>query len=65
MTRNGKIMPPLVRRAVYGQALARLDLALAKNTCSGVAENEKTRLWLLKIFGKAPAQKIPEISHDP
>jgi hypothetical protein len=57
MTRNGKIMPPLVRSEVYCQAFARLDLALAKNTHSDVAEYEKTRLWFLKIFGKAPGME--------
>jgi len=54
MPLNGKSTRPLVRNAVYGQAIARLDLALAKNTHSGLAEHEKTQLWLLKIFGRAP-----------
>jgi hypothetical protein len=39
--RNGKITRPLVHNAVYGQAFARLDLALAKNTHSGVAEHTR------------------------
>jgi hypothetical protein len=53
MTRR-KTTRSLVRNIVQSQAFARLDLALAKNTHSGVAEHDKTRLWLLKIFGRAP-----------
>lgn len=54
MPLNGKITRPLVRSAVYSQAFGRLDMALAKNTHSDIAEHEKTQLWLLKIFGQSP-----------
>lgn len=59
LTSNGKIARPIIRNPAFRPAFERLDAALAKNTRSNISEHEKTRLWLLKMFGRSP--KIMEI----
>jgi hypothetical protein len=54
MACNEKTARHAVRNAAHLRAFARLDAALVKNTHSVIAEYEKTQLWLLKIFGRAP-----------
>lgn len=58
MARNGKNARRIVHHVAYGPALARLEAALAKNTRSDISEGEKTQLWLLKIFGRAPGTVV-------
>jgi hypothetical protein len=54
MTHNGKTTRPTDRKTVYGQAFARLDAALAKNTRSRSNDIEKIQLLRLKVFGCLP-----------
>jgi hypothetical protein len=61
MTHNVKPPRSLVCTAAYGHAFAQLDAALVENTHPDITEHEKTQLWLLKIFGRAPdPEKIPK-----
>jgi hypothetical protein len=43
-----------VRNPAQLDVYAQLDAALAKNTQPVVSESEKTRLWILRMFGPPP-----------
>ena len=44
--------------AAYASAFDELDQALAKNTqASQFTEAEKTRLWMIRVFGMPPEVK--------
>lgn len=59
MARHVRTTRPKVRHAAYGQAFARLEAALAKNSRSN--DNERTQWLRLKLFGCAPGTvEIPQ-----
>ena len=54
MTHNGKTTRPTVRNAVYDEAFAHLDAALAINTRSRVSDIEKIDRLRRAVFGELP-----------
>jgi hypothetical protein len=51
LTRNRKIIRPIVHNPAYRLVFERVDAALVKNNYT---EHEKTQFWLTKMFGSPP-----------